>query len=111
MTNFGYPSYTNEIGSTFCVIHIVSYSRSDAEFHTKFLHDIKCHTGSETKCHTHAGVPSKNKSSCTITLLSYEPFSVFLGYRGGKSNFFNNSKWALHYGLEFSVFEILNFPL
>ena len=25
-----------------------------------------------------AGVPSKNKSSCTITLLSYEPFSFFL---------------------------------
>ena len=23
------------------------------------------------------GVPSKNKSSCTNTLLSYEPFSVF----------------------------------
>ena len=40
-------------GSTFCVIHIVAYSRSDAEFHTKILHDIKCHTGSETKCHTH----------------------------------------------------------
>ena len=41
------------LGSTFCVIHIVSYSRSDAEFHTKFLHDIKRNTGSETKCHTH----------------------------------------------------------
>ena len=25
----------------------------------------------------YAGVPSKNKSSCMNTLLSYEPFSVF----------------------------------
>ena len=47
------PTIPAMFGSTFCVIHIVSYSRSDAEFHTKILHDIKCHTGSETKCHTH----------------------------------------------------------
>ena len=42
--------------------------------------------------HFSAGVPSKNKSSCMNTLLSYEPFSVFQDIEGRNRFFFIKSK-------------------
>ena len=45
--------------------------RNEDQFQTCITEKLKINAFRET------GVPSKNKSSCMNTLLSYEPFSVF----------------------------------